>query len=139
MILDEVAKLITDNTTTRVAATNLFKSFNHPQAPDTSTFLLETQGIPPTRTFGSSDPAFENPSLQIIDRSSDYITARNSAELIYKLLDRQVNTTLLPAAGTTGTFYLSISAQQSPFSLGTDDNDRFQISHNYLISKELST
>ena len=139
MILDEVAKLITDNTTTKVAATSLFTAFNHPEAPETATFIYETQGVPPTRTFGSSDPAFENPGIQIIDRSSDYDVARNSAEIIYKLLDRQANTTLLPAAGTTGTFYLTISAQQSPFSIGQDDNGLHQISHNYLISKELST
>jgi len=139
MILDEVAKLITDNTTTRVAATSLFTAFNHPQAQDTATFIFETQGVPPTRTFGSSDPTFENPGVQIIDRSSDYDTARDSSELIFKLLDRQANTTLLPAAGTTGAFYLSVDAQQSPFSIGQDDNGRHQISCNFLIKKELST
>ena len=139
MILDEIGKLITDNTTSRVVGTNLFKSFEHPQAPDTSTFVLETQGVPPTRTFGSSDPAFENPGIQIIDRSSDYQIARNSAETIFRILDRQANTTLLPAAGDDGAFYLSISAQQSPFPIGTDENDRHQISHNYLVNKELST
>jgi len=138
MILDEIAKLITDNTT-KAAGTDLFKSFMHSESQDSATFIFETQGIAPTRTFGSSDPAFENASIQIIDRSSDYQIARNSAETVFKLLDRQVNTTLLPAAGTTGTLYLSIDAQQSPFSIGTDDNDRFQISHNYIVKKELST
>ena len=139
MILDEIAKLITDNTTTRVAGTSLFTAFNHPNVQDTATFIYETQGVGPTRVFGSSAPAFENPGIQIIDRSSDYDTARNSAELIYKILQGQANVTLLPAAGTTGTLYLTLEPQQSPFSIGQDDNDRSQISCNYLISKELST
>jgi len=139
MMLDEIVKLITDNTTTRVAATSLFTAFEHPNAQDTATFIFETQGVPPTRTFGSSDPAFENASIQVIDRSSDYDTARNSAETIFKILDRQANVTLKSTGTATGAFYLSITAQQSPFSLGQDGNDRTQISHNYLIAKELST
>lgn len=139
MILDEVAKLITDNTTTRVQGTSLFKSIIHPQAQDTSTFIFETQGITPTRVFGSSTPAFENPGVQIIDRSSDYQIARVAAELNYKILQGQANVTLLPAAGTTGTKYLTLEPQQSPFSIGRDDNDRHQISCNFLVMKELST
>ena len=139
MILDEVAKLITDNTTTRVIGTSLFKSFSAPSAPITTTVVLETQGTPPTRVFGSSAPAFENPGIQIIDRSSDYQTARNSAELIYRLLQAQANTTLKPTTADSGTRYLTLEPQQSPFSIGQDENGYHQISCNYLVMKELST
>lgn len=139
MILDEVVKLITDNTTTRVAASSLFTAQIHPDNPDTATFIFETQGTPPARVFGSSEPAWENPGIQIIDRSSDYDTARNSAELIYKILQGQANVTLKSTGTATGAFYLTLEPQQSPFPLLRDENDRFQIACNYLISKELST
>ena len=138
MILDEVAKLITDNTT-KAQGTDIFKAFNHPRAQDSATFLIETQGVGPQRVFSSSAPAWENAFIQIIDRSSDYQIARNSAETIFTLLQGQANVNLTPSSSATGTLYLTLEPQQSPFSIGQDDNDRFQVSCNYLVQKSLST
>jgi len=139
MILDEVAKLLADNTTTLVQATNLFKGFEHNRTQDTATFLHEFQGTPPVRVFASSTPAYEMPSIQIVDRSSDYQIGRASSELNYKIMQGQANVVLKPSSSASGTLYLTIDAIQSPFYLGLDKNDRHTFACNYRILKSLST
>ena len=141
MLLDEIAQLITDNSTNRTLGSNLFKGSKQTKigAPDTATFLHETQGLTPEFLFGSSTPWRENPGVQIINRSSDYQTARNAAELQYKILIGQTNATLKPSSSATGVLYYTINAQQAPFSIGQDDNAREQISCNFLVEKVLST
>lgn len=139
MILDEIAKLIDDNSTSKTVGTNLFKGFENPMAPDTSTFVHEYGGRAPEFTFGSSSPAWEIPRIQVVDRSTDYVAARKSAEFNYKLLMGQVNKTLKPSSGATGTRYLSIEPQQSPFYLGQDDNLRHRFVCNFECLKSLSS
>lgn len=141
MLLDEIAQLIIDNSTNRTIGSNLFKGSQQTKigVPDTATFLHETQGLSPEFTFGSSTPWRSNPGIQIINRSSDYQTARNAAELQHNILIGQVNATLKPSSSATGVRYYTIDAQQEPFSLGQDDNAREQISCNYLAQKLPST
>jgi len=138
MILDEIAKLIVDSTTMALG-TNIFKGFENNRAQDTATFVHETQGAAPTRIFASSTPAWENPRIQIVDRSSDYQTGRDASELNYKILQGQVNVTLKPSSSASGTTYLTIDPVQSPFYLGLDDSDRHTFACNYQIFKSLST
>jgi hypothetical protein len=103
-------------------------------APDTLTSLYETPGTSPSRSFstGGGVRTFENPSLQIICRSTDYQVARNNAEAAFTILDSVANSTTL---STGGPRYVTISADQSPFSLGQDANRRWLISCNYSVAK----
>ena len=139
MLLDEISKLITDNATEFVLQTNIFKGFENPNTQDTCVSVHESGGLAPDYVFNSSNPAWEEPSIQILSRSTSYQTARNNAQTIFNLLQQQKNVTLKPTTNDTGAFYHSISPLQSPFQLGTDENDRHEISCNYIARKELST
>jgi len=140
MVLDEIQKLITDNATEFVLQTSIFKGIQNSEVQDTAVFIHETGGLSPEFVFNSSNPLWEQPSIQIISRSSDYQTARNKAQTIYNLLQQQSNVTLKPnSTGDTGALYFSIVPLQSPFLLGLDGNQRIEISANYSIRKTLST
>jgi len=140
LILDEIAYLIDSNSTTRTMGTNLFKGFEHSKAPNTCTFIHEYGGRSPELTLGnSSTPAWEYPRVQILDRSTDYQIARNAAEKWYRLLMNQTNTTLKPTSSATGARYLDITPVQSPFYVGTDENNRHEVACNYECRKYLST
>jgi len=138
MLLQEIVEYIRTQSTGFVRGTNLFRGFWH-DVPDTATLVREYGGRPPQHTFGSTTPEWEAPRIQVLCRSKSYDTARDNAETIYRLLDNVSNQTLTPSTSATGTRYLKIDAQQSPFSLGRDDNDRAIIGCNYEVWKELST
>ncbi len=111
---------------------------DHPAVSDTIAVLYETGGSPNTYTFstttGSARVAIEKPSLQMLSRSSDYQIARNRAQTAYTILDGLAGQNL-PTA--TGTLYLEITAVQTPFSIGPDDNDRPVISVNFDVWKQV--
>jgi hypothetical protein len=107
-------------------------SISHmPDSPDTAVTIYETPGASPIYVMSTSGSsalrAFEQPRVQVISRSSSYQTARTNADTVFDILDGYVGT--LPTA--TGTSYLQITAVQSPFSLGRDENGRYEISCNY--------
>lgn len=140
MILDEIAYLIDSNSTARTIGTNLFKGFEHSQAPNTATFIHEYGGRSPQFTLGnSSTPKWEYPRVQIVDRSTDYQTARNAAEDWYRLLMAQTNVTLKPSSGATGIRCYNIIPISSPTFIEQDDNGRFKIVTNFEVQKQLST
>jgi hypothetical protein len=139
MLLDEIAYLLDTNSTARTAGTSLFKGYENEKAPDTATFIHEYGGERPQMVLSSSVPAYEIPYVQIVDRSSDYQTARNQAEVWYRLLMGQANTTLKPSSSATGTRYLALSPIQSPMYTGQDANGRHRVSTNYRVMKSLST
>jgi len=104
-------------------------------APNTMISLYDTQGFPSEQVFSTgaaASVAFENPSLQILSRSTSYKTARDNAVLAYRELDGLSAT--LPTA--TGTRYLSIDAAQAPFFIGRDGNQRPLFSVNFNIRKD---
>jgi hypothetical protein len=117
-------------------AGNVFVSQVPETAPDTAVTIYETGGIGPTFSLAAIPPVVETPGLQIVSRSTSYAVARSNAESIYKTLYTPVNTSLTTSTG--GTFYLTISPQQSPFDMGRDDNGRHQVICNYLVQKEVS-
>ena len=139
MLLDEVCKFIDDNSTGRETGINLFKSFRHENTPDTATFVQEYGGREPALRMGSSTPFYELPRIQILERSTDYQTARNNAEVWYRLFMGTNNTILKPSTGATGTRYLALKPLQSPFSIGIDELERHQIVFNVEAMKSLST
>lgn len=140
MLLDDIATYMAAQSTafTKLSgsAGNLSKAYmpDASPAPDTLVTLYETGGLPPTHTFttGGGTLYFENPRLQVLVRSSAYTTARNLADKAYVLLD-SIAHTVLPTTG--GTMYLSVSAVQSPFSIGRDENGRYLVSCNFDVQK----
>lgn len=137
MILKELGKYLQDNSLGTLG-TNLFLG-HMPATPATCACLYENSGMAPQWTFGSTTPQWESPTVQVICRSTDYVTARNKADDIWRYLVNVANQTLLPAAGATGAYYLRVDALQSPFSVGPDENGNVVLSCNYLVRKRLST
>mgnify|MGYP003676338723 FL=1 len=110
--------------------TNLFLG-RLPESPDTCVGLVQTAGTAPTNTFGTSYPPLENQGLQTIVRAATYATAEALAVDVMKSLASVENETL------TSTLYLKIEAQQSPFALDRDSQERLIMSCNFLIAKVL--
>lgn len=141
MMLDEMAKYIAANSTAGVVNTSIFKG-HLPSTPDTAIVLFEDAGSGQQSVLGAlSAPAWENPHLQIICRSTDYRVARRRSETIYRLLDGVVGVRMYPnsTATDTGALYLRVEPLQVPFGLGEDDNGRSLVSCNYRVMKGLST
>lgn len=143
-MLDDVATYLAAQSTALTvlsgSAGNLAKaiSLDHTPAPDTLVSLYETGGFAPAHAFTTASTGsvlvFEQPSLQCISRSSRYATARTNAQTVFDTLDGYAGS--LPTA--TGVRYLSIAADQSPFSIGRDKNDRFLVSVNFTVRKEVT-
>jgi hypothetical protein len=138
MILDEVAKYLQTSGVGTVG-TNIFKSYGT-NLPDTSLCIYETGGFRPQDTLGSTcQAAWESPNIQIVSRSTDYKTARRTAENAYRALINVTNETLQTGTTDVGSFYLRIFAYQSPFRLGVDQNDRHLVACNFGVMKTFST
>ena len=108
--------------------TNLFLG-RLPDSPDTCVGLVQTAGVAPTDTFGTSFPPVETQGLQVLSRADAYVTAEALGVHIFKSLTAVDNQTL------TSTLYLKIEATQSPFALERDSQERVVIACNYLIVK----
>ena len=101
--------------------------------PNTVVSLFETGGSPSAQAFSTGAGAaivYEQPSLQALSRSTSYVTARENAGRVYDILDGLSNTTM------TSVRYLSVDADQAPFSIGRDDNERHLVSVNFSIKKQ---
>lgn len=142
-ILDDIASYLAAQSTafTVVSGTggNLAKSVMLDAIlPDTITVIYEAAGLANEYVFststGTAGVANERPSFQILSRSTSYVTARTRAQTAYTILDGLAGKSL-PTA--TGTLYLEIVANQAPFSIGRDDNERYLISTNYTARKAI--
>jgi hypothetical protein len=137
-VLDDLASWIDTSSTSFAVGTNLFKALflDNAAVPNTATVLYETPGIENVYTFStaqySARVAMERPSVQAISRSTSYQTARTRAQTIYTLLDGLAGRNL---PTSTGKLYHDISAAQAPFFLQRDENDRYLVACNYLITK----
>lgn len=130
-ITAEIGQYIEANTTGFTLGTNLFRGFR-PDRPNELAVVVETIGLRPAHVFAAAAPAFEEPRIQVITRSTDYDTARADAQTIFELLDQTVETTL------SGVRYLSIDAVSSPFLLSRDEEERVLIACNYSLRKEVT-
>ena len=110
--------------------TNLFLG-RLPETPDTCVGVIQTAGVAPTDTFGTSFPPLETQGLQTLVRATTYATAEALAVDVMKSLASVDNQTL------TSTLYLKIEAQQSPFALERDNQERLVMSCNFLVTKTL--
>ena len=108
--------------------TNLFLG-RLPETPDTCVGVIQTAGVAPTATFGTRFPPLEPQGLQTVVRATTYATAEALAVDVMKSLASVDNQTL------TSTLYLKIEAQQSPFALERDAQERLIMSCNYNVIK----
>jgi hypothetical protein len=140
--LEDVATWL-DSNSTRLAklsgtSGNLVKSVAGDAAgfPDTLVILYENMGQRPAHSFstatGGSHRDYERLGLQVLVRSTNYTTARDLANHAYNKLDGLCATDM-PTSSGTHAHYLAISAQQSPFYVGRDANQRTLISCNFDV------
>jgi hypothetical protein len=115
-----------------VQGTDLFIGDMPQNAPEIATAVVETSGTTPAFAHDIDGVNYEQPTFQVYTRAEVYSVARSLAESIWVALNKQVNVTL------SGSFFMRIAAQQSPFSLGRDDNHRAQIVCNYSARKGLT-
>tara|TARA_R110002020_G_scaffold123484_2_gene280001 strand:- start:2554 stop:2958 length:405 start_codon:yes stop_codon:yes gene_type:complete len=110
--------------------TNLFLG-RLPDAPDSCVGLIQTGGLAPTDTYGTSFPPLETQGLQTLVRAATYATGEALAVDVFKSLLSVENETL------TSTLYLKIEANQSPFALERDEQERVVLSCNFNVVKAL--
>ena len=124
-----LAANVTDTTLT--LGTNLFLG-RMPDSPDTCVAIYETGGNAPTDVFGGNTaPPIENAGLMCHTRASSYSDCQSLAVDIMKTLTKVINETL------TGTTYYKIEANQSPFGLERDEEERMIFSCNFMAVKAL--
>ena len=137
LLYDVVKKIATLSTAFTAAGTsasttgNVFAS-RLPHTPATAIVVLQSPGGPPQHSFTGGVP-FEQPRVQVIVRSTSYATAESYAQTIWDGLDGIANSTTVSSSGPR---YVEISALQSPFDLGRDDNEWARIACNYQVKKE---
>lgn len=131
MLLDEIGTYLQTKGVGTLAV-SLFKGMM-PDQPDTATSIMEYGGIESIRRMSATpgNPAMERPAFQVMCRSTDYLTARNKAELAYKSLDG--------FGGVLSNVQYWITANQPPFFIQRDANSRVWIGFNCLATKTLST
>lgn len=126
-LLDELATYVEG-----AGVTNVFKGVL-PESPDACVALLETGGLPSRHTMsgGPGSAITERPGVQVLVRGAarDYQEPRTRARTVFNRLDGTANTDL------SGVRYLSIFAEQSPFLVDRDANERVVIGFNCLVEK----
>ena len=138
-LLDEVATYLdAQSTSFTVGATgNLVKSamLDSVTVPNTLTGLYETPGRSLVHAFSTSATGitrvFERPNLQVLCRSTSYVTARTNAQTALTILDGLNDTSL------SGTRYISVAALQSPYLLARDEDQRYIVALNFAVEKAL--
>ena len=137
MLLDDIAAYLDANSTALLVGStgNLFKGIMLDEGPNTVTVLYEGSGQASVKAFststGSVDRLYEQPTLDVLCRSTSYQTARTNAETVFGLLDGLVDQTL------SGTRYRSIEALGSPGFISRDQNERFVIGVTFDVQKEI--
>jgi hypothetical protein len=131
-----VALLITDiddYLTTSGVTTSIYRG-RQPSDPSTVLTIYETGGAAPVHAMSGSPgtAVAEQPTIQVVARSTSYSTARTDADQCFDLLDGLYQKTI------NGTRYLYVEALQSPFMLERDDQERTRIACNYRIVKDLT-
>lgn len=124
MLLDDVAAYLQTQGIGTIG-TDIFKGAM-PDQPDNCICLYEYAGSPPDLHWNG-----EYPGLQVMARNTSYAAGRTKIETIRTKLHGLTEQTL----GTTR--YLLIKANQSPESLGRDENNRQEFVINFTIIKEV--
>ena len=134
MWLDDVATYLDAQSSAFVVGTNLTKGFMPETSGDVVTIYAQA-GYPPEYVLstGGVSRVWDVHGLQVLSRSTSLSSAMTNAETVYELLADVVDTRL---PTSTGSRYVKFDAQQYPFQAGRDSNDRYLVSHNYLVWRE---
>lgn len=130
MLLDDLANyLSTSGLTAPVQKGQIVET------PDTVVALRETGGFPSAYLM-SSQPnrtALDQPTVQVLARGADYVTAMTTARAAYALLNGASN---YVSSGVQ--VFAFIAAMQPPFFLHRDDNHRFVCAFNVSVKRASS-
>jgi len=119
MIIDDLATYAQTNSIGTIGST-LFEG-HMPATPDNCVCIYETGGLELDR-----DIPVEEPTFQVLIRNKTYAGARAKAASVVTAFQAVRNQTL------TATYFYYIFAQQSPYSLGRDENERAEITVNFI-------
>ena len=130
-LLDELGTYLDAQVASLTLGTNLFLG-RLPDDPDTCVVLYEYGGDAPVNTMGSDAmPPVERPRIQIMTRATGYSSARTLSLECWTAIEAVLNESL------SGTLYHRISANQSPFPLERDSQDRVLFAQNFRVMKTL--
>jgi len=131
MLLDDIGDYLSSGGLGTLG-TDMFLS-TLPDEPDTVISIFETGGSSPMHTMGANPPLAEFPSFQVICRARRYDDARVLAKdadiLLNGVRNRLIN----------GVMYRWIMAQQSPFFISRDEQNREEIGCNYSVVRDSAT
>lgn len=110
-----------------------------PDAIGSAVGLFESGGREADYIFGEVE--HERPTVQVLSRSTSYVTARQNAQYVWDILATTENQLLATSTsiGAPTTLYTRVLPLQSPFDIGQDASGRALISANFLIEKAVST
>ena len=130
-LLDELGTYLEAQVASLTLGTNLFLG-RLPDDPDTCVVLYEYGGDVPVYTMGSDAmPPVERPRMQILTRAAGYSSARTLSLECWTAIEAILNESV------SGTLYHRISANQSPFPLERDSQDRVLFAQNFRVMKTL--
>jgi len=102
-----------------------------PAKPDAIGVIAEYGGRAGERQFGQKGIYYEKPSFQVLFRGDphDYDTPMQKCLVAMRYLAQ------LQAITLNGVEFLTVDPQQNPFSLGKDENNRYEIVCNFWTEK----
>jgi hypothetical protein len=125
-MIEDLGAYLDAGSTRFAAGTNLFYNYR-PSDPNRACSIVETPGQAPARAFGSTGPSWEQGRVQVVCRSTSSATARADIDAVFVLLEAVANSTL------TANLFLRVSAVQSPFLLGRDEQGRPMFACNFDV------
>ena len=123
-LIEELGTFLDSESTRFALGSSLYLNWLPPE-PRTAASLTETGGLPPVHTFGGDLPKYERQRVQLICRSSSSTKARANMNDAWFQLQEVANETL------SSRTWLRVSAVQSPFSLGQDDQGNTLFAANF--------
>lgn len=128
-LLDDLGAYLGSQVASLTLGTNLFLG-RMPDTPDTCVALYEYGGDVPLNVMGSDAlPPVEQPRLQVLVRAAGYSSARTLALECWTEIEGILNESL------SGTLYHRVAANQSPFPLERDSQDRVIWAQNFRVQK----
>lgn len=133
MLLDDLGDYLSTQGLGAVGAV-IFKS-TLPDAPDECISIFESGGFASVHTMstGPGVAVMEQPTVQVICRSTRYDSARRLAQNVDLVLNGLRDVVI------NGISYQWAEAQQSPFQIGKDTQERHEVACNYRILKQVAT
>jgi hypothetical protein len=129
MVADDLATILVEDLVGTLAPSgDIWVDFS-PPAPDDVFVVTGTGGFLADYVMDRVSPTIENATAQILSRSDDRDTAASNAQAAYDALNSVVD------RWVGDTRYLEVRAQQPPFRLGKDENERWLYVFNVQVKR----